>query len=170
MKRYGYVAPASDPVADEILRRRGIGAESEVGKEAAGSGPVADLLEAKTPPVAQMAERGARNSEVLGSSPSGGSTRPGVRDTSMAAYRGLEWSGKLGKQQQVVLDFFLANRTGRWTRQEIAAGTKLSINATCGRVKELLDTPYSLLEEDEEKKDCSITKSRVNAVRLRRGL
>lgn len=153
---------------DEVIaRRRGSAVEAEVGKQTAGSAPAVDLIE--DAPVAQLAERGARNSEVPGSIPGGGSKPVGVRDTSMAAYRGLEWSGKLGKQQQIVVDFFVAN-PGRWTRQEIARGTGLSINATCGRVNELLAEPFAILEEGDEKKDCSITKNRVNALALRRNV
>lgn len=165
MKRLGHPCPTVDAKADEILRSRRTAAEAGEGKQTSGSVPDVDLLEA---PVAQSGERPLRKGEVAGSIPAGGSTPSGVRDTSIAAYRGLQWSGHLGKQQQVVVDFFVAN-PGKWTRQEIAKATGLSINATCGRVNELLAEPFAILAEADEKKDCSITKNRVNAVVLRSG-
>lgn len=93
---------------------------------------------------------------------------PGVRDTSMAAYRALEWSGKLADQQMTVLSLFLANPTARRTRKEVAAYAGLEINAVCGRVAELIAGPFHVLVEDAEKKVCSITKNRVTALRLAR--
>lgn len=100
-------------------------------------------------------------------------SRPaGVRDTSMAAYRALEWSGKLGEQEQTVVDFFLANpNPDGWTRQELSRrvewkGKPMPINAVCGRVNALLAEPFNVLVELDTKKTCSVTANRVNALAL----
>lgn len=91
--------------------------------------------------------------------------RPGVRDTSMSAYRHLEWSGKMSKQQKIVVDFFVANPGRRFTRQELSKALGLGINAVCGRVNELLAEPMMILRENGRKK-CEVTQNDVNALEL----
>lgn len=134
-----------------------------------GSNPSGSAIfatpEAKETPRIQSEVSSAR--ETVADTPPT-SAKGGVRDTSMAAYRALQWSGKLAAQQMVVLALFLANPTARRTRQEIASYTGLSINAVCGRVNELMSGPFFVLVEDDEKKTCAITKNRVTALRLAR--
>lgn len=91
-----------------------------------------------------------------------------VRETSLIAYRALAFSGKLGEQQRKVIDLFLANPSATYTRQEIVEKTGLTINAVCGRVNELLTEPLLLLREIG-RRECSVTKSTVNAIALTRG-
>ncbi len=91
----------------------------------------------------------------------------GVRDTSMAAYRALQYSGKMSRQQKQVLDFCLAHPGRNFTRQELARELGLGINVICGRVNELLREPFNLLEEKAAaKRRCSITGKDVNALSL----
>lgn len=99
-------------------------------------------------------------------SPVVAAARSGIRDTSMAAYRALKWSGKLAAQEKLIVDHFLANRGRKFTRQELARDLDLGINAVCGRVKALLDAPMELLVE-REKKQCSVTGNSVNALELK---
>lgn len=88
-----------------------------------------------------------------------------VRDTSMAAYRSLEWSGKLTKQQRVVHEFMLANRQRDYTRQELGDALQMSINRICGRVKELIDC--GVVEEvDGGRRRCRVTGENANTLRL----
>lgn len=87
----------------------------------------------------------------------------GVRDTSMAAYRTLEWHGRLTKQQAKVVDFLQANLQRDYTRQELSNVTGLAINAICGRVRELLD--LKVLEETGPR-ECRITGATANPLRL----
>ena len=101
-----------------------------------------------------------------GSAPSGAG-RGGVRDTSMAAFRALQWSGKLAAQEQLIVDLFLADPFQQRTRQEIARDLKLGINAVCGRVNALLKEPFNILQE-QGKKDCTVTGNSVNALELAR--
>ena len=87
----------------------------------------------------------------------------GVRDTSMAAYRSLEWSGKLSKQQRIVHDFMSANAQRDYTRQELGDALQMSINRICGRVKELVDC--GVLEE-VGRRECRVTGENANVLRL----
>jgi hypothetical protein len=112
------------------------------------------------------APAGANNSSPASLVEADAPARPaGVRDTSMAAYRALQWSGKLGAQQQRITDYFLANPKMRFTRKELAHDLGMEINAVCGRVNELLAEPYNVLVE-VGKKQCRITRNIVNALRL----
>ena len=93
--------------------------------------------------------------------------RPGVRDTSMIAYRALQYSGEIGAQQRKVLAVWLdGKRDAFWTRQELTKLTGLPINTICGRVNELLDAPLNLLYEADSKKTCTVTGNDVNAIGL----
>lgn len=92
--------------------------------------------------------------------------RAGVRDASMIAYRSLEWSGHMTKQQRLVMDFFAVNPQRDYTRQEIASGLSLGINAVCGRVNELMRPPFALLEEIGRRR-CRITGESANALRAK---
>lgn len=89
----------------------------------------------------------------------------GVRDTSMVAYRSMEWSGKLTRQQKKIVDFIAGSRHRDFTRQEISSGTELPINAVCGRVRELLDA-HVLEEVAGGRRECRITGESANALRL----
>lgn len=90
----------------------------------------------------------------------------------MAAYRALEWSGRLAEQEQTVVDYFLRHPSpDGWTRQELARlviwqGAPMPINSVCGRVNKLLSEPFNILVELPEKKTCSVTRNRVNALAL----
>lgn len=95
-------------------------------------------------------------------------TPGGVRDTSMMAYRALQFSGRLSRQQQDVVDFLLQNPGSAFTRKEISVFLRMEINAVCGRVHELLQEPFNVLVEREEKKKCSITGNLVTCVELSR--
>ncbi len=86
----------------------------------------------------------------------------GVRKTSLEAYAKLRLYGKLSAQQQSIIYLFLLNPAPR-TRQEIAKEAGLTINATCGRVKELLD--LGVLSE-VGRKTCAVTSNDVNALVL----
>ena len=88
----------------------------------------------------------------------------GVRDASMIAYRSLEWSGRMTKQQKLVMDFFSINLSRDFTRQELVQATGLPINVICGRVNELLRPPFSLLHELGRRR-CRITGESANAIR-----
>jgi hypothetical protein len=93
--------------------------------------------------------------------------RPGVRDTSMLAYRSLEWSGRMTRQQRMVMDLLAANAQRDYTRQEIANALQLGINVVCGRVNELMRPPFELLLECGRRK-CRITGESANALQIRR--
>ena len=92
--------------------------------------------------------------------------RAGVRDASMIAYRSLEWTGRMTKQQRLVMDFFAINAQRDYTRQELANALGLGINVICGRVNELLKSPFTLLEECG-RRQCRITGESANAIRAR---
>lgn len=121
--------------------------------------------ESKTPPpaAASQARPPLRASQADPSRGAGG-----VRDTSRAAYRALEWSGRLAEQQRAVVDFFLANEGRDFTRRELEKALGIDINAICGRVHELLTPPFEILVETAQKRRCSVTGSTVTALELAR--
>lgn len=84
----------------------------------------------------------------------------------MIAYRSLEWTGRMTKQQHLVMDFFAINQQRDFTRQELAQALSLGINVICGRVNELLRSPFTLLEETG-RRECRITGESANAIRAR---
>lgn len=133
----GFTIRADDPLHDEIMAERA--AED------------------------QRIDREVPNLEAAGSTPAGRAT--GVRETSRVAYSKAKWSGKLTRQQGQVVAW-LRGRAGDATRQEIAAGTGLSINATCGRCFELMDEPIMLLVETDKRK-CRITGETAYGLQLR---
>ena len=87
-----------------------------------------------------------------------------IRDTSIASYRKARVSGKLTAQQEHIVGW-LRRQIGDATRQEIARGTGLGINAVCGRVNELLAPEVGVLRETRKRK-CRVTGETANAVRL----
>lgn len=89
----------------------------------------------------------------------------GVRDTSVSAYRTLAHSGELTKQQRQILQVIVSGAQRDWTRKEISEASGLPINCVCGRVNEMLNGPFGLLEEFAPRK-CSVTKQTANPVRV----
>lgn len=87
-----------------------------------------------------------------------------VRDASMIAYRALEWSGRMTRQQKLVMDFFAINPQRDYTRQELANALELGINVICGRVNELRKPPFALLEE-LDRRECRITGESAHPLR-----
>lgn len=81
----------------------------------------------------------------------------------MIAYRSLEWSGRMTRQQKLVMDFFALNPQRTYTRQELANALGLGINVVCGRVNELMREPFVLLEECG-RRECRITGESANAL------
>lgn len=118
-------------------------------------------------PVAQLEERSLRKAEVVGSIPAGGSKPGGVRDTSMAAYRKAQASGKLTAQQHKVFTLFLQNSERTFTRSEAAEALKMRINALTGRINELITPPFDVLEECGKRR-CRVTGETVNELRVKR--
>ena len=119
-----------------------------------------------TAPVAQLAERGARNSEVAGSRPAGGSTPPGMRDTSRLAYRKMEATGKLGKQEREILQVFLATQGRTFTRNEVAAAANIKINSCTARINKMIKAPFDVLEEVQQRR-CRISGETCWELRLK---
>lgn len=84
-----------------------------------------------------------------------------IRDTSLSTYDELRGSGRLGRQQQTILDQVQPGRN--YSLRELAVVTGLEINAVSGRVNDL--KKLGLLEEAPARK-CSITGRTVHPVRL----
>lgn len=118
-------------------------------------------------PVAQSVERSLRKAEVVGSIPAGGSKPGGVRDTSMAAYRKAQASGKLTAQQHKVFSLFMQHPERTFTRSEAAEALKMRINALTGRINELITPPFDVLEECGKRR-CRVTGETVNELRVKR--
>ena len=59
-----------------------------------------------------------------------------IRQTSLQAYREIQSSGEALTQRQIIMTY-IRNHTGI-TRQEISNWFSIPINATCGRVNELI--------------------------------
>lgn len=89
---------------------------------------------------------------------------PSVRMESQDAYDKLKSTGKLSKQQQIVVDY-LARAGAPATRTEVHRGTGLTINAVCGRVKELIDMVPPRVRE-APKRACHVTGENVNTLEL----
>lgn len=83
-----------------------------------------------------------------------------VAATSLDAYR-THREGNLGKQSATVFAFIALHPD--CSRQEIAVGSGVAINAVCGRVDELLKVGSI---EVSGVKRCSVTGSTVNALRV----
>lgn len=84
-----------------------------------------------------------------------------VRDTSRSAYSELRSTGRLGKQQQTILEKVQAGRD--YSLRELAALTGLEINAISGRVNDL--KKLNLLVEGE-KRTCTVTGKTITPVKL----
>lgn len=84
-----------------------------------------------------------------------------VRETSISAYHELRDTGRLGKQQQTILDQIKPGRD--YSLREISRLTNIEINAVSGRVNDL--KKLGLLVEGE-KRSCSVTGKTVTPVRL----
>lgn len=156
-ERLGHTIAADDPKFDEIMAaRKAPQAPCTVrsGPEVSGAS-----LPASTP--ASQPGKSTESEHRLPAQPAA----PGVRDTSMAAYFAMRWTGKLTRQQQVLAHFLAANGQRDYTRQELANATGLAINAICGRVKELLDLGAV---EERGRRPCRITGESANALQLRR--
>lgn len=128
---------------------------------------VFDKMDGK--PAAADLSQNPEGEAVLATAPAPASAAPqdgrlpgGVRDTSMEAYSALI-GAEMSKQQRIIVDFMKAHPGACYTRQELTRDTGLTINATCGRVNELLVA--GVLVEDG-RKDCTVTRNRVNALRL----
>lgn len=91
---------------------------------------------------------------------------PGVRDTSMAAYRKIEASGKLTEQQRRIYDWFAAHPGTQYTRSEVADGLKMRINSCTGRINEMIQEPFAVLEECGRRR-CRVTGETANELRLK---
>lgn len=87
--------------------------------------------------------------------------RTHVRCASLAAYRDLTDSGKLGNQAQTIIKAMKAGRD--YSLQELSRLTGIAINAVSGRCNDL--KKIGLLAEATCRK-CSITGRTVHPVRL----
>lgn len=105
----------------------------------------------------------SHNGAGVAVSPGAGPAYSGVRETSRDAYAKHRASGKLGRQHEVVLAA-LRGRARDMTRQELARETGLGINAVCGRVNELMDEPFCLVEV-HRRRACDVTGESVEALR-----
>ena len=92
----------------------------------------------------------------------------GVRDTSRDAYAKHGATGKLSRQQEIIVAVMRGSKRD-YTRQELAKKTGLGINAVCGRVNELLQEPFFVLVEHRRRK-CGITGESVMALSVREGV
>lgn len=141
-------------------REAGHAAEAEVGRSgAARQGPDAVVRDRGEAPSIFASDDGARI-------PLGVETEArvvGVRETSRDAYHRASAYGKLTAQQKLIVDW-LSARIGDATRQEVARGTGIGINAVCGRVNELLAD--GVLRETKKRK-CRVTGETANALTLK---
>lgn len=92
--------------------------------------------------------------------------RPGVRDSSMIAYRSLELSGRMTKQQRLVMEFLAGEPHRDFTRRELADALNLGINVVCGRVNELMKPPFEFIVELPRRR-CRVTGESAHALRAR---
>ena len=90
-----------------------------------------------------------------------------MQQTSLSAYREIQSSGKLGTQQQLILERIRASNAKYgehdFSLQEIAAITKLPINAVSGRVNDLKKAGMLV---ESNKRACKVTGRTIVAVRL----
>ena len=87
--------------------------------------------------------------------------QPSVRETSIAAYHELRDTGRLGRQQQTILDQIKPGRD--YSLRELSRLTILEINAVSGRVNDL--KKLNLLVEGE-KRACTVTGKTITPVKL----
>ena len=84
-----------------------------------------------------------------------------VRESSRAAYDELRDTGRLGRQQQTILDQIKPGRD--YSLRELSRLTILEINAVSGRVNDL--KKLNLLVEGE-KRACTVTGKTITPVKL----
>ena len=84
-----------------------------------------------------------------------------VRESSRAAYSELRDTGRLGRQQQTILDQIKPGRD--YSLRELSRLTHLEINAVSGRVNDL--KKLNLLVEGE-KRACTVTGKTITPVKL----
>lgn len=82
-----------------------------------------------------------------------------VASTSIENYHQHRDSGRLGKQQQLILDGMRGGES--YSRRELAAHLGLELSSICGRVNELVASGY--LEELPTRR-CSVTGKSVHPV------
>ena len=88
-----------------------------------------------------------------------------VRPTSRAAYKEVKESGKVGRDEQLILDLMLRHwLQGNWTRREIADALSLETSTVAARVNDLIHKRFMLRED--HKRPCSVTGKTVMTVRL----
>ncbi|WP_373069860.1 winged helix-turn-helix transcriptional regulator [Sulfurimonas sp.] len=85
-----------------------------------------------------------------------------IRDTSLEAYRGVNFTGKAGTQKVLIIDF-LKNHNGKATRREIAKELELETSTVSARVNDLKKIHYVV---DDEKVTCPISHKTVTLVEL----
>lgn len=159
-----------------------VGGERSVIDFPVGADPFAILaqVEARLFPDKKLSDNAPRKAQTVSKAPADANPQPrpsqakeaalprpaGVRDTSMRAYRSLERSGKLSRQQCDVLEAMAASGRADMTRQELSEASGIPINAVCGRVHELLEGPFPFLEELPARR-CGATGNTANPVRRR---
>jgi len=94
----------------------------------------------------------------------GGGDTPGsgVRATSRDALDRMRASGRLGRQEMLVYGFIRGHSGQDFTRQEVAQGLGLGINAACGRIHALIHD-HGLLRETC-RRSCRVTGESVMAI------
>ena len=94
----------------------------------------------------------------------------GRRDTSIEAFHAHKNSGKLSRQQQLIMDWAAITspwifdaRIGGWTRSEIAQRTGFRLSAICGRCNELIKLGKLI---ELPRRACRVTGKSAHPVRL----
>lgn len=83
--------------------------------------------------------------------------------TSIDNYHLHQRSGKLGDQEQAVLDFLAQHPGKNFSRSELSEAIALRLSSVCGRVNKLLE--LGLISE-RSKRACSITGKTISPVRI----
>ena len=123
----------------------------------------AQAKEGVVTPIQVTASAPTAVSAALASPPGGGDTPvSGVRATSRDALYRMRASGKLGRQEMLVYGFIRGHSGQDFTRQEVAQGLGLGINAACGRIHALIHD-HGLLRETC-RRSCRVTGESVMAI------
>lgn len=85
--------------------------------------------------------------------------------TSIQNYHEHKRSGKLGAQEQRILDFLAKYPNQNFSRSELARELDLPLASVCGRVNSLVDLR---LVTERPKRACNITKKQISPVRIKR--
>lgn len=85
--------------------------------------------------------------------------------TSINNFHEHKRSGKLGAQEQRILDFLAQHPNRNFSRSELARDLDLPVASVCGRVNSLVDLR---LVNERPKRACSITKKQISPVRIKR--